>query len=617
MNLTPATHSKWYARVFPSLTDLAFLLPIFILFFKLKGTKTLFADADTGWHIRTGEWILRHGAVPTRDIFSFTRPDQDWFAWEWGWDVLFGAIHGVAGLAGVGFVNVLFLGCFSVLLFTLVRRVSGNDVVSFFVAAIALCASSIHWLARPHLVSLLCAVALMHLIQSAEQGNRKALYFIPLLMVVWTNLHGGFAGGIMIIGCYALGGTLADLLVTAGRIQDEDSRVEIEGRLHCLYAAFLRTRALWLVLFVSCAATLLNPYGWRLHQHIFLYLTDRELLNRISEFQSISFHGGAAPLFEIMLVLGVAAAFWKLQAVRIAPALLILVWAHLALVSARHIPLFVIVAAPPVAELCHYVVDRLRHVAVFSEAAVTFSEICEELTALERTGRIYLTSAAAALLLAVLFAGGKAPFAAEFDADVFPVKAIPVLQAQLAKVDASGPHAARTFTYDQWGDYLIYRLYPAERVFFDGRSDFYGLDFVKVNQRIIGAEYDWKSLLGSYGIDLVIVKPDAPLAAALKLTPGSKVLLDDGKVIVFQIDGIYRQAENAARKMVMQPTKAQRARSCREIESGIRAASTGASCAYPLKAWRGGKPFAQEVSVRFVGTTNNSRSRLSATAHIV
>jgi hypothetical protein len=546
-NLSLATTNRWYGRVLPSLVDLAFLLPIVLLFAKLNGTKTLFADADTGWHIRTGQWIIQHHAVPTQDLFSFTMPNQSWFAWEWGWDVLFAAVHDIAGLGGVGLVCTLVLSLFSISLFLLLRRVSHNHAVSFFVTVMAICASSVHWLARPHLFSMLFAVILLHLLHTADHENKKALLFTPLLLAVWTNIHGGFVAGLLILFCHAFGLMLSQLFAGPGPLTGTRQ----------LRSAFAQTRLYWLALLLSLGATLINPYGWHLHQHIFHYLTDEDLLSRISEFQSMSFHAPSAMLFEIMLVLAGFAAFWKLQSVQIAPALAILVWAHYALLSARHIPLFLVVAAPQVAALLEHVIQRLRQVALLSEAAATVTEICEELAAMERPGRLHILSAATVVLLAVLFAAGKQPFTPQFDAESFPAQAVPFLQARAALHPREAGAGSRVYTYDQWGDYLIYRLYPSQRVFFDGRSDFYGVDFVKINQRITTADYDWKKLLRNYGIEMVILKPDAPLSAVLKITPGSKVLFDDGKVIVFQIDGIYqtkRTASGSAQQAINLPS---------------------------------------------------------------
>ena len=80
-------------RLMPSLTDLAFLMPVVFLFTRMDGLRTLLGDGDTGFHIRTGDFIRSTGRVPTVDIFSFTMPDQPFFAWEWLWDVGASLVH--------------------------------------------------------------------------------------------------------------------------------------------------------------------------------------------------------------------------------------------------------------------------------------------------------------------------------------------------------------------------------------------------------------------------------------------------------------------------------------------------------------------------------------------
>src|ERR1700693_4222618 len=88
-------------RFLPSMTDFAFLMPLIFIFAGMHGAKTLLGDGDTGWHVRTGEWILAHGRVPDKDVFSFTRPGQPWFAWEWLWDVGAAWLHQHFGMAAV------------------------------------------------------------------------------------------------------------------------------------------------------------------------------------------------------------------------------------------------------------------------------------------------------------------------------------------------------------------------------------------------------------------------------------------------------------------------------------------------------------------------------------
>jgi hypothetical protein len=284
--------------------------------------------------------------------------------------------------------------------------------------------------------------------------------------------------------------------------------------------------------------TILNPYTWHLHYHIVKYLGDAKLLDNIQEYQSISFHGGQAIFFECMLLIGGASVFWCLQLGKVTPALAILSWAHLALFSARNIPLFLMVAAPTVACLLQEVIARLRTGPALGVVFRTISEICEEIQPLERLRRVHLVSALMVLVLAGLFASGARGFEGQFNADTFPAQAIPVIEAATAK---------RVLTYDQWADYLIYRLYPAKQVFLDGRSDFYGGEFVIDGQHIIGAQYDCIKQLNHFAVDMVIVKPDAPLSTLLKGAPGWKMLFDDGKVLVFQREPRRRESSVAGR----------------------------------------------------------------------
>ncbi len=514
-NLANAYTAKWYVRAFPSLRDIAFLLPIVSLFARFSGTQLLFADGDTGWHIRTGEWILTHRAVPTVDLFSFTKTNQPWFAWEWAWDVLFALIHRVTGLAGVGFCTTLLIALISLLIYRLSLRFSQNGLMSIAVTAIAVGVSSIHWLARPHLFTWLFTLVFLNIITSAQAGDKKPLYLLPALMVLWVNTHGGFVAGIIILSCYALGEFCTNLLET-------DCSV---------LSAWKHSAPYWSSLLLCCVATLANPYGWRLHQHVLSYLMDGPLLDQIQEFQSISFHTGPALLFEIMLVLAAFVIFAKLQKRQFAPVLLLVVWAHFALCSARHIPLFMIVAAPFSAELAADTLSRAQRIRPLSSAAHTLSGISQDLQAWEAHPRLHLISLTGLFLTAALFALGQASFVPQFNAELFPLQAIPVLEHQAGR---------RIYTTDQWADYLLYRLYPKQRVFFDGRSDFYGTEFIKINKRIALAEHDWKSLLQHFGIELVVVKPETPISAVLKLTPGSRILFDDGKVIVFDIRRIYQ-----------------------------------------------------------------------------
>ena len=94
--------------------------------------------------------------------------------------------------------------------------------------------------------------------------------------------------------------------------------------------------------------------------------------------------------------------------------------------------------------------------------------------------------------------------------------------------------APRIFAPDQWGGYLIYRFYPRLKVFADGRSDFYGWDFMKNHLDIMQCGHDWQRQLDRFAVDTVLMPPDVPLVGALKDSPRWQIIYDDGVAIVFR-----------------------------------------------------------------------------------
>src|SRR5580700_6636485 len=109
-------------RLAPSLPDLFFALLLAALFGRPYCWQALVGDGDTGWHIRTGEYILTHGGVPARDLFSFSRAGQPWYAWEWLSDVIFAQVHRLWGLQGVAVLGALAICLSATLLFAWILR---------------------------------------------------------------------------------------------------------------------------------------------------------------------------------------------------------------------------------------------------------------------------------------------------------------------------------------------------------------------------------------------------------------------------------------------------------------------------------------------------------------
>ncbi|HEY6991295.1 MAG TPA: hypothetical protein VH369_23055 [Bryobacteraceae bacterium] len=406
----------------------------------------------------------------------------------------------------MAFVNAIILGIVAVLIYKLALRASASEFFSFIVTTIAICGSAGHWLARPHLMSWIFFLLFLHLIRDLQEGRKRAFYLLPAVTVLWANVHPSFFLGILLLLCVA---------------SEEAIQQFIDGR-HWFSLCKKCIPYLWAI--ASCSLTsLLNPYSWRLDRHIFTFLNS-DFLNAIQEYQSVNFHYSPAGFFECMLLLAAASVVWSLAARDMTSTICILFWAHAALFAARSIPLFLMVAAPLAAKMlshvtAHSTIPRLRSILV------PLSQISEDLHFFERRKQIHAVSAVAVLTLAGLFAAGVRGFEGQFDPGRFPVTAIPAVVAS---------HAQRIFASDQWGGYLIYRQYPAKKVFVDGRADVFGYDLASLGPTIRNARYDWSHQLDRFAVDMVIIKPDEPLATVLKVSPSWMRLFDDGKVIVFE-----------------------------------------------------------------------------------
>jgi hypothetical protein len=493
-----AVRRRVLVRLLPSFSDIAFLLPIGVLFSYGKGVGWLFGDSDTGWHIRTGEWILAHHAVPRTDLFSFSKAGQSWVAWEWLSDVEMGWLHAYGGLPAVALACLVVLSMTSLVVYWATRAAGSSRLLGLGVTTLAMGASHIHWLARPHLVTpLMAAVFCLTLNGYEKQGEMRSLLILPPLTALWANLHGGFVVGILIAITYAAG-AFGEWLIT-GRAD----------------AAFDRARHHSLVAALCFVASLINPYGYLLHFHIAHYLGSPFYFAHVDELQPASFHASGTAWFETLLMLAVVAWAWHLRAGRLAQALLLVSWSHWALLSARNIPIFAAVAAPGVgwaaSEAMSLVIVRSRTWVQQMLSGISELEGGIALLARVESRCVCVLPVVGVLAVAGVLAcpGARSSWQSKFDESQFPVEA----GNAVGKLGAA--HELRVFSDWQWGGYLIYRLWPRVRVFNDGRTDFYGPAFIEDAIQVWKLAPGWQQILDRYEVNAALVKPRSALATAL------------------------------------------------------------------------------------------------------
>jgi hypothetical protein len=338
---------------------------------------------------------------------------------------------------------------------------------------------------------------------------------LPVITILWTNLHGGFFVGVLMIMAYG-GGEILALMFSA---PVDDRR-----------PALLRARNYFLSGVACMAASLVNPYTYHLHVHMAQYLRDPWNSQHIMEFLSPSFHHPTAIFFELMLVMAVITSVAKVSRGEFTEPLLMLVWAHGGLLAARNIPIFMIAAAPPVAACIQEWMLRLPDSSVAAwlrSAAERFNRIADETGETDSIARLHLVSVLGVAIVAALIFAPHPPkkFRSEFDPKSYPAAALATLR--------SDP-TARVFTHDEWGDYLIYSLSKTHKVFVDGRSDFYGDDFEEKYVDVLNVKYGWQKTLARFGVDTILMPPNAPLSGVLKESSNWRVVYDDGISLVFR-----------------------------------------------------------------------------------
>lgn len=513
-----APFRRWVCLV-PSMSDLAFLMPTLVLFWCTTGVPWLVTDSDTGWHIRTGEWILKNGRIPVTDLFSFTKSGERWFAWEWLADVSMAAVHGHLGLSGIVLLSLLVLGATSLWVYRSAVEESEHRLIAILLTGLAMAASTIHWLARPHLVTPLFATAFCWVLNRTKKrvNHDWLLLLLPALTTLWVNLHGGFFVGIILLMTYGLGTAAEELVYGTG------SNTWARARKYVLTAG-------------ACAVlSLVNPYGYRLHVHVAQYLGSSFYLQRISEFQSADFHTFSAAYFETLLMLAIAAAVWHLGKGRLVHVLLLLSWAHLALFSVRNIPIFAVVSAPGIGLATRDWFELARTRFPFGWHGRVSANLVElemglrSIARLPKRMRWHLAPILVVLALAVssLHPSRVRILQADFDRSRFPVEAATFLNHD----DHQG--SLRLFASWQWGGYLIYRLWPSMGVFDDGRTDFYGPRFVEEGLRVWEVRPDWAQILARYRVNAALVPVDSPLATVLRERADWKLVYTDRVALIF------------------------------------------------------------------------------------
>jgi hypothetical protein len=468
-----------FRRLFP--------LAFFLMVFALAVRQSAYIDPDLWWHLQAGQDIVQSQAIPKVDPYSFTKAGSEWVAHEWLSEVVMFFIYRASGWGGLLFVFSVLI---TITLYLTYRRCEGQPYVAALAILLAAGSSSPLFGIRPQMITLLLVTIFIGLLtRYAEDGKSRRLWWMVPIMFLWVNLHGGYVIGLGLIGLY-----IVSLLL--------DRKWHLVPRLS-------------LVLFVAMCVVPLNPNGFRMFIYPFETL-GLAATSFIDEWASPDFHKIMFLPFALLLFSLAGALAWSTRRALLSELFLLLVTCLGALRSARHIPIFALIATPILARhLWDIVVTRgwQKRFMGTEAPATTFALIFNMV--------FLLAPATLGVVRATHFVNNQPAY----EAKNYPQAAVNFLLAK----QLPGP----IYNRYGWGGYLIRRLYPNYRVYIDGRADVYGDSFTVEAVRTYDGHPDWRKPLERLGIRTVIISPTAPLSSLLREDENWTKVFEDRQAVIF------------------------------------------------------------------------------------
>jgi hypothetical protein len=411
-------------------------------------------DPGALWHVRVGEWIFAHG-FPHHDPFSWSYADHSWIPQQWAGECAMALLHRFGGYDTLLLALTTMMAGLATWLTERFVRTGLHPILAIGFVSFGMVVAGFHFYLRPHMVTMVLMALVMAWIVDFERkriGIRRWIWFIPLC-AVWTNIHGGVLGGIFTVGL-ALTGWVTLYIWRRLLARDTDD---------------LPTGMGWLALIValSAASTLVNPFGLEMHRTWWSIVGSKVLPRMIDEHMPLNpaqTQGQAVLGFGIFYLLMLAGTLPnQLRVSWYIP----VIWLALSIQSIRHGPLFCITALVALADLFPETI-WYRLIKKYGD---TF--IREPNPAPPARASWVIPVLAVALALGLQMARVKVPIIgtgwARFDPKMVPIEMIEPIQ----EYARSKPDGFPIFNDANFGGFLMYYA-PNLRVFMDDRCELYG-----------------------------------------------------------------------------------------------------------------------------------------------
>lgn len=422
-------------------------------------------DPDFFWHISTGRWILENKALPSEDPFSYTTPrllsDREFFILRSYWlsQVLYWLCYKLSGLNGIILLRVLLLSLLLVFIYKRIKVVEDPLLISGLLIVFTVNLLSLYPMDRPQVWSFVFFALLLLVL------NIKRYTLLPPLMLLWSNMHGGYILGSVVIGVYIIDEGIRYL-----RGKEIEKGLLIGGICGILagfinpstYQAFLQTIKMpssmtgMTIEYMSTIKTFLKRGDLTmLFYWFFLLITSFEILRRTVK--------GGISLKEIILFSGLG---------------------YFSFTQIRYVVFFLIWAMPFAVMFLNSLKHWLRYglLTLLISGSIGLSLILQEYNNIKNIKN----------------------FSSEnWISSYYPEAGLRFIMNNNLK--------GNMYNFHDWGGYLIWRFYPEKKVFIDGRQlyEYLFMQSMSIDQAvrepvIMGMPF-WKAILKTYDINYMLI----------------------------------------------------------------------------------------------------------------
>lgn len=432
-----------------------------------------YRDKDWGWHYVYGQYFLEHGEFLVRDVYSWTLAGYAWINHSWLFDPILYTIFNNIGYLGLSVVSALIaLLCFHLITRDWELKYWQLGVCAFFFGKIV--ETGIREGLRSQVVAFLPLACLMYLLRKGR-NNPKIFSFIPPLFLIWANLHGSFAFGVLILGVF----------FASYFFEFKEYRIR-----------------LIVVGLTTLLATLLNPFTYHSYLEVIRHTSSPYLQN---VFEWLPIYANCVdchvPVFSIYLLILIAAVVIKPQKKEIPYFLIILFLTYQTISERRYLPLFLLTTMP----LFISFMTRLKY---------NFLDL--------DTYKItpYLTAVAIIITIQFNLFNRLPSFNYYHYKEVDYCREASQCSVSAVNYFKSNPPVGNGLNFYDWGGYLIGKGFPT-KLFIDGRMHLWHVkDYSAFGDYIKMYYHQDKELFTEYDFSWVLAEPGSGVA---KMIEGGEV----------------------------------------------------------------------------------------------